>query len=185
MSTYVYRIQAFSKASQQAIIGTSCRECVVGVRDNVRESIDLHAAETYPRECCGALLMRGGDIVGSLPLRNEAPEGRVQYLVHPDDYRAAEREAARRDAELGGFYHSHPDAPAAPSRTDLRLAWPHTLYLTVSVRAGAVTDAVLWEIDAQSKGGFDHEPSDDHHPDAAAPVYSAGAQRGSDGVDRR
>ena len=54
----------------------------------------------------------------------------------------AEKRAREQGMDVLGFYHSHPNAEARPSRFDLDHAWPFYSYLIVSVsqgRAGAMT----------------------------------------------
>ena len=83
----------------------------------VDEAIRAHGQETYPHECCGAMLGRDGVVLETCPLPNTTEEGpRRRFLVRPHDYRAAERRAADQGLDLLGFYHSHPDHPARPSQ---------------------------------------------------------------------
>jgi proteasome lid subunit RPN8/RPN11 len=106
------------------------------------------AEAAYPAECCGALIGDGAGaaapatVVGSLPLANEATyRSWCRFHIGSDAVRAAERAAAACGRELVGFYHSHPDHPAVPSREDLAHAWPWYTYLIVSVdfhRAGVI-----------------------------------------------
>jgi proteasome lid subunit RPN8/RPN11 len=43
-------------------------------------------------------------------------------------------------------YHSHPDAPAIPSRYDGRNAVPYLLYMIVSLNDRTVFEPRLWRI---------------------------------------
>jgi proteasome lid subunit RPN8/RPN11 len=76
--------------------------------------------------------------------------------VTPNDYRAAERRAGERGAELLGFYHSHPDHPAKPSQYDLDHAWPFFSYVIVSVRNGVSEDMTSWRL-REDRSAFDRE----------------------------
>jgi proteasome lid subunit RPN8/RPN11 len=106
--------------------------------DGVERAIRRHGEETYPHECCGALVGRGTLATTAVPLPNTTEEGpRRRFLVRPSDYRLAERRASELGGELLGFYHSHPDHPARPSQYDLEHAWPTFAYVIVSVAAGA------------------------------------------------
>src|SRR6185295_12507243 len=97
---------------------------------DVLDAIRRHGAETYPHECCGALIADGGSIVDAFRLPNTTSEGAARrFRVGPDDYRAAEKRARELGATLVGFYHSHPDAPARPSAYDLEHAWPNLTYV--------------------------------------------------------
>ena len=123
----------------------------------VDEAIRGHGRQTYPHECCGAMLGRDGVAVEACPLPNTTDEGpRRRFLVRPQDYRAAERRAAERGLELMGFYHSHPDHPARPSQYDLDHAWPVFSYVIVSVREGAAAELTSWRL-REDRAAFDEE----------------------------
>jgi len=107
----------------------------------VEAAIRRHGVETYPYECCGALVGRSGRVTDVVALANTTEEGpRRRFLVRPSDYREAERRASELGGELLGFYHSHPDHPARPSQYDLDHAWPTFAYIIVSV-IGSATDS--------------------------------------------
>lgn len=117
--------------------------CRLGPR--VAAAIRQHGQETFPHECCGALVGRDGDVVAAIALPNTTEEGpRRRFLVRPSDYRLAERQARERGVELLGFYHSHPDHPARPSQFDLDHAWPNFAYVIVSVMSGTARDMTVW-----------------------------------------
>ena len=59
--------------------------------------------ETYPHECCGALLGRDGEgsreVIDLLPLANRRDDSpRNRFEVTPDDVRLAEKTARREEA---------------------------------------------------------------------------------------
>ncbi len=111
----------------------------------VAGAIRRHGEETYPDECCGALVGGNGSADAIVALPNTTEEGpRRRFLVRPSDYRLAEQRAGDLGAELLGFYHSHPDHPARPSQFDLDHAWPTFAYVIVSVAAGAAADMTVW-----------------------------------------
>ena len=111
----------------------------------VASAIRRHGEETFPHECCGALIGRDHGVVASVPLPNTTEEGpRRRFLVRPSDYRMAEQKATELGSELLGFYHSHPDHPARPSQFDLDHAWPNFAYVIVSVMSGAARDMTVW-----------------------------------------
>ena len=107
--------------------------------------IRAHGVETYPHECCGAIL--GTDDEGArtvrdlMPLQNRRDDSpRNRFEVTPDDVRLAEKTAAEKKFDLIGWYHSHPDAPARPSEFDREHAWPWYSYIIVSIQKGAPHD---------------------------------------------
>ena len=120
--------------------------------------IRRHGREAYPHECCGALIGRDQLVTEALALPNTTEKGsRRRFLVRPADYRAAERRAAELSAELVGFYHSHPDHPARPSRYDLDHAWPVFAYVIVAVEGGEPQGLTSWRL-REDRSAFDEEP---------------------------
>jgi len=129
----------------------------LGITTGVADAIRKHGAETYPNECCGALIGRDGQVTTTFALPNTTEEGpRRRFLVRPDDYRQAEKQARDAGGDLLGFYHSHPDHPARPSQYDLDHAWPFFSYIIVSVRAGAPEDMTSWRL-REDRSTFDQE----------------------------
>lgn len=127
------------------------------IPDGALDAIRRHAAETYPNECCGALIGSEESVVSVVPLENTTEEGpRRRFLVRPADYRHAEAEARSAGAELVGFYHSHPDHPARPSQYDLDHAWPNLSYVIVAVEQGHPGAVASWRLRAD-RTAFDPE----------------------------
>ena len=123
----------------------------------VDAAIRAHSRETFPHECCGAMLGQDGVVREAYALPNTTEEGpRRRFLVRPDDYRVAERRAREAGLDLLGFYHSHPDHPARPSQYDLDHAWPSFSYVIVSVMAGEDKDLTSWRLKAD-RTAFDQE----------------------------
>jgi proteasome lid subunit RPN8/RPN11 len=111
----------------------------------VAQAIRQHGQETYPHECCGAMVGRDGRVDAVVALPNTTEEGpRRRFLVRPSDYRLAEQRAASLGSELLGFYHSHPDHPARPSQYDLDHAWPTFAYIIVAVSGGLAKQMTVW-----------------------------------------
>jgi proteasome lid subunit RPN8/RPN11 len=109
-----------------------------------------HGEETYPHECCGALLGRFEDdgartvtrAVRCGNTRADAPHNR--YHIDPKELIRIQREGRERGEDIVGFYHSHPDHPAQWSPTDLAEAhWLGCSYLITSVEKGvaAITNS--------------------------------------------
>ena len=108
-----------------------------------------HARQTYPNECCGAML---GSTDGeqkavrfALPLRN-ACEGAqaTRYELRPEDLLAADKAARERKMDLIGIYHSHPDCDAYFSRTDLQNSCPWYSFVVLSIQKGEFHHANSW-----------------------------------------
>ncbi len=128
------------------------------IRIAADDEIRRHSQEAYPDESCGALLGRGRVVTDAMPLPNTSEEGsRRRFRIRPVDYRAAERRANEMDAELLGFYHSHPDDLARPSQYDLDHAWPTFAYVILAVEGGESTELRSWRL-REDRSAFDEEP---------------------------
>jgi proteasome lid subunit RPN8/RPN11 len=109
------------------------------------EKIREHGEQTYPHECCGFLLGSNDGKMNLLqevhPAQNERADSRHnRYLITPEQYRRADSYARGRGLGIIGYYHSHPDHPAAPSGYDLdHSCWPGESYVIVSVEQGKAT----------------------------------------------
>lgn len=129
----------------------------IGLTEAVDAAIRAHGRETFPHECCGAMLGRDGVVLEAFRLPNTTEEGpRRRFLVRPDDYRQAEKRAREAGLDLLGFYHSHPDHPARPSQYDLDHAWPSFSYVIVSVMAGEDKLLTSWRL-KDDRSAFDEE----------------------------
>ena len=140
------------------------------LRPAAASAIRHHGRETYPHECCGALIGLGELVTAALALPNTTDDGpRRRFLVRPNDYQAAERHAAELEAGLLGFYHSHPDAPARPSRYDLEHAWPVFSYVIIGVDGGDPGQMTSWRL-RNDRSAFDEEQLIEADPDEDAGV---------------
>ena len=108
-----------------------------------------HARETYPNECCGAMLGTVDDetktVREAMPLRN-AFEGAqaARYELRPEDLLAADKAARERKMDLIGIYHSHPDCDAYFSQTDLKNSCPWYSFVVLSIQQGEFHHANSW-----------------------------------------
>ena len=76
--------------------------------------------------------------------RDDSPRNR--FSVTSDDVRDAEKVAREKGIDVIGWYHSHPDHPAAPSQYDRDHAWPWYSYIIVSVANGEPEDMTSWRL---------------------------------------
>jgi proteasome lid subunit RPN8/RPN11 len=134
---------------------------VIQIGKDLLEAIREHGRETYPEECVGALLGRKGEpacVVGVERMENIRTEERARrYEISPKDYIRIEGLASDRSLALLGFYHSHPDHPAAPSAYDRERAFPFFHYLVCAVAAGRAGDVTAWTL-SEETGEFEREP---------------------------
>jgi proteasome lid subunit RPN8/RPN11 len=115
------------------------------------DEIRRYGEQAYPAECCGALVGRVSegekDVVRLAPAVNRRTDDPHRYLIAPDDVRRLEAPLRDEGLEVVGYYHSHPDHPAVPSRFDAEHAWPWYSYLIVRVDQGRAADAASWVLD--------------------------------------
>lgn len=119
--------------------------------------IRRHGRESYPEECCGALIGLDGSVVEAMRLPNlMGEEARRHFLVGPVEYQVAEKRAVEMGGKLMGFYHSHPDHPARPSQNDLEQAWPTFLYVILAVQDGKPGTMTSWRL-REDRSAFDEQ----------------------------
>jgi len=124
---------------------------MITISKSLLDEIRTHGVKDYPYECCGLLLGRyGADgkvVTETYPISNAREESakRNRFLIEPVELMRGERYAREHDLEVVGFYHSHPDSPAAPSQYDLEHAWPTYSYIIVKTLADEATDLFSWE----------------------------------------
>ncbi len=129
-----------------------------------KQQIEAHGKETYPHECCGALIgktsplqerdvahrndeVEDREVFELMPLANRRDDSpRNRFEVTADDVRLAEKTAREKNLELIGWYHSHPDHPAQPSEFDREHAWPWYSYIIVSVQKGEPKEMTSWRL---------------------------------------
>jgi proteasome lid subunit RPN8/RPN11 len=134
------------------------------ISHELAERVRRHGAETFPHECCGALLGRDSEaveqsvsapenaqapreVLGLFPLVNRRDDSpRNRFAVTADDVRDAEKAARDHGLDVVGWYHSHPDHPALPSQFDREHAWPWYSYMIVSVMSGAPAEMKSWRL---------------------------------------
>jgi proteasome lid subunit RPN8/RPN11 len=124
---------------------------VLRISRAVYESIRGHGEETYPHECCGALLGKsapdGWWVTAAIRAGNTRTDSaHNRYSIAPLELVQIEREARRKGLDIAGFYHSHPDHPAQWSQTDFAEAhWLGCSYLITEVAHGkaAATNSFL------------------------------------------
>jgi len=137
--------------------------------EETMEAMRAHARQTYPEECCGMVVQRGGkqDVVRVTNVQNELnakdPEQFPRTAATAYAMRYAEVEpllesAYRGEIRLLAVYHSHPEHDAYFSEHDRAAAanwigdpsYAGAVQLVFSVRNGEVVDwkAFRWNAEA-------------------------------------
>ena len=116
--------------------------------ESLADEIRRHGEAAYPAECCGALIGRveadGKEVVRLAAAVNRRTDDPHRYLIAPDDLRRLQGEVRAAGLEIVGYYHSHPDHPAAPSAFDADHAWPWYSYVIVRIDRGRGTELASW-----------------------------------------
>lgn len=131
----------------------------------VYDQIRAHGEQTYPNECCGALI--GQSTPGGWTVEAAVPAGNTRtdsahnrYQIAPIELVKIEREARKQGLGIAGFYHSHPDHPAQWSPTDLSEAhWLGCVYVITAVSKGqaTITNAFLLAGNTEEEKRFEPE----------------------------
>jgi proteasome lid subunit RPN8/RPN11 len=148
------------------------------INKDAEAKIRAHGAETYPHECCGAMLGKDdvtGVVVGVesvrevsalFPLINRRDDSpRNRFSVTSEDVMDAEKAAREQGLDVVGWYHSHPDHPARPSDFDREHAWPWYSYVIVSVAQGKPEDMTSWRLN-DDRASYEPESVRIHPTDA-------------------
>ena len=128
-----------------------------------------HARATYPNECCGLILRRGGreevrpirniqdELHAADPERYPRP-ARIAYYMDGKELLAVLNEVDRDGWEVAAFYHSHPDHAAYFSEEDTERAlfqgeplYPDTAYIILGLDAAEVRELKAFRWDAAKK----------------------------------
>ncbi len=134
----------------------------VRVDPGVIAHVEAHGRDAHPSECCGFLFGRlgtdGKTVVRAQRVDNsfEADERHHRFLITPEDFLRAEKQARAWRLDLVGFYHSHPDCPAVPSAYDLEHSWPVYSYFITSVHADGPRETRSW-VQREDRSAFDEE----------------------------
>lgn len=104
----------------------------------LHEGLLSAAHSAHPHECCGLLFGQNGSVDRFLPTANVAADPARTFEIDPAALIGAERETRLGGDRLIGYYHSHPNGRAEPSRCDAESAAPDgRLWLLIA--GGTVT----------------------------------------------
>jgi len=102
-----------------------------------------HAAAEAPLEACGLLAGKDGQVQKVFPMRNAARSA-VRFRLDPQEQFDIFSAMEERGLELLGIYHSHPNGPATPSRTDVAEASYPVINLILSAAGGKWQGRGFW-----------------------------------------
>jgi proteasome lid subunit RPN8/RPN11 len=142
---------------------------MIRLHQHTRDEICRHAQETFPEECCGAILESGeGEEVRRITNTQNAmhakdPQGyprnaTIAYFMDPKELLEVIKAVDSGKATLKAFYHSHPNHDAYFSAEDKARAmfvdepsYPDVAYLVISLynREVRVIRAYVWDEEAK------------------------------------
>lgn len=94
----------------------------------------------YPKECCGILLGSQVEhikvVKKIVTMKNTEKEGREEnnFLISPIEMIDQEKKAIKEGLLILGFYHSHPEYDAIPSKKDMLYMIPEQSYPIISIK---------------------------------------------------
>jgi [CysO sulfur-carrier protein]-S-L-cysteine hydrolase len=102
----------------------------------------LHQAQITPEhEVCGLIGSKNGLPTHCYPINNVANDPEKSFLLDEHQQISAMAKMRELGEDLFAIYHSHPTAPAQPSRYDLELsAYPEVLYLIISLNTKGILE---------------------------------------------
>jgi proteasome lid subunit RPN8/RPN11 len=112
----------------------------------------LHLAQISPdAEICGLVGGKDGVPQTCYPVVNIAESPQQRFLLDPKQQIAAMAAMRDQGEQLFAIYHSHPTAPAFPSRLDLeQAAYPEALYLIISLNTKGILEMRGFKIASQT-----------------------------------
>lgn len=143
---------------------------MITLLNQTMDKICEHAKETFPEECCGAILSSDSQ-EHVRPCRNiqnqmhkDDPDtyprdARTAYIMHPDDLIEIHNEANAEDRPIKAFYHSHPNHEAYFSEKDQsdaivwgEPAYPGVAYIVISIFEDTIriVKAFSWDEETSS-----------------------------------
>ena len=98
------------------------------------DEITAHAREQAPNECCGILTGPPGE-ASVMDRAENAFASPTRFEINPEQLYRSWKRADERGEDIVGFYHSHTEAPAYPSQTDVNWAvnWPEVVHVICSL----------------------------------------------------
>ena len=93
---------------------------IVTLKPEHLEAMLAHALEDAPKECCGLLAARDGQVVAVHRAKNKEASD-YRFSIDGLEQLRITRAMDAEGCELVGFYHSHTGNEARPSPTDIRM----------------------------------------------------------------
>lgn len=109
-------------------------------RNIVNKLLSL-AQKNSDNEICGLIGAIDDKPSTVYPINNIASNKQHLFEMNPAEQIQAMKKMREKDETLFAIFHSHPDAPAQPSKTDIEQAnYPEALYLIISLNTKGVIE---------------------------------------------
>ena len=112
----------------------------------------LHFAQISPElEVCGFVGSQNNHPVTCYPIANSSSTPENRFEMDGQQHIAAIAKMRDQNEDLFAIYHSHPSAPANPSKTDVeRATYPEALCLIISLDTKGILEMRGFRINQQS-----------------------------------
>lgn len=107
------------------------------------DEVVAHCRAVYPKEACGILGMKDGEIVKVFKMTN-AKDSPVRYALVPKEQFAVQNTLYDNGWDNGGVFHSHTHTEAYPSPTDVKEAVDDVPYVIVSLAEEPPSIRAFW-----------------------------------------
>lgn len=120
----------------------------------VVDDMIAHALAEDPNECCGIIAGTDSGAEHGYRITNTA-KSPFRYLMDPQEFLDADKDAELNGWSLLAFYHSHTHSAPYPSQTDVRMAvesgWLDPYYILVSLENRDDPELRLYTITADGE----------------------------------
>lgn len=114
----------------------SLNKQVVYIKKSVLNEMVRHCMEELPLEGCGLLFETASVVDSSSRIRNTL-RSPTAFAMDMAQAASTVKAMKRNNKRMSGIYHSHPTAPAIPSRDDVKHAhYPEAAYFILSFQYG-------------------------------------------------
>lgn len=106
---------------------------MISIKQDIVDSIIMHARKELPYEACGYLAGNEGTVTIGFQITN-ADHSSEHFSFEPSEQFRVVKDVRNKGLQILANYHSHPQTPARPSKEDIRLAYdPGISYIIISL----------------------------------------------------
>lgn len=118
-----------------------------------------YSINCLPFESCGFILGMTGyckTIFSLQETKNQETEIN-RFTIDPFEFYLLEKSLEHSYKSIIGFFHSHPNGTAHPSRIDYQLAWPGYSYLIIALDSTKTFQIKCWVKDENTEEYYEEE----------------------------